>query len=739
MKKYLLTSAAALAFCGLFTSCTHDLGYDGEAAAAQNSVVKTYEQAFVTAFGQPDPNNEWGFGSSTVAATRTITVPGTNDSYDAFNPPTQDEINAAFPTAIPERADEVSDLLTLYNGKPYYNQYNPYATVNSLYDVYVGIVTKGYNLKITKAGEYELGGSYMNLKDGEYQHYNVYVDVDGDVTIKRNGDTHFNLYVIRGNVTIPSEFGKMTGCISVGTGATLNDFRDNGGSGKNGHTIRYFNRGTYNAKNNNGFDLENDATFYNEKIFDVTGPMKYSAGSGNTCYFMSFGPDAEITAPSMTLNSTCHFYTEGTVNISGETKVTQQGITWINNGHYTTGSMYFSAGNSTFYNYCQLIVTGNCSFKDGLFNMMDNSYAEFGTALFNNFHVNMGNNAGFNVKNGSKWGQQGAGIIQGFFAKDNNTTAYVRLAGTTYIPAHKGYAFQASGAKMTIAYEDMKFYKSFNFYIDQAYANSTYSDEITESNPLPQGDERGLADFGNTIQISGNDFSKVGFRLTEGQCAATWHGDEPDPSSDIVRVICEDLSVKDDTDWDFNDAVFDVQLFDNNSKVKITLRAAGGTLPLYIGNDNEAVEIHAKFKEFNPGLSISTGTMLSTGTSNSTGKYAYTGCAVPSYFINNTFGSTNVKEVAKNIPIKVQKLVNGEMQLILLECKKGKATAKVAVNKDFEWCDERYHINDKYRYEDTYGNEYGGFSLFVRGIFSADEWSNYNGPLTPEMVEQLDQ
>ena len=213
-------------------------------------------------------------------------------------------------------------------------------------------------------------------------------------------------------------------------------------------------------------------------------------------------------------------------------------------------------------------------------------------------------------------------------------------------------------------------------------------------------------------------------------------------ANDIVFV--EDLKTGDldkvtSTDWDFNDAVFDVQLFDNNSKVKITLRAAGGTLPLYIGNDDEAVEIHAKFKEFNPGLSISTGTMLSTGTSNSTGKYAYTGCAVPSYFINNTFGSTNVREVAKNIPIKVQKLVNGEMRLILLECEKGKATAKVAVNKEFDWCDERQHINSKYRYEDTYGNEYGGFSLFVRGIFSADEWSNYNGPLTPEMVEQLGQ
>ena len=70
MKKYLLTSAAALAFCGLFTSCTHDFDNDG-GSAAQNSVMKTYEQAFITAFGQPDPNQEWGFGTSTAkAATR---------------------------------------------------------------------------------------------------------------------------------------------------------------------------------------------------------------------------------------------------------------------------------------------------------------------------------------------------------------------------------------------------------------------------------------------------------------------------------------------------------------------------------------------------------------------------------------------------------------------------------------------------------------------------------------------
>ena len=498
MKKYLLTSAAALAFCGLFTSCTHDLGYDGEAAAAQNSVVKTYEQAFITAFGQPDPNNEWGFGTSTAkAATRSITING--DVYDEFNTPSTEEIAAAFPGAIPYGAEEIA--------------------VNGDYNYFYSR-GEGYNYKITNAGTYNIGGGWMNtqwVSDQNYQNggytnvllYNIYVSVGAneEVTITRQGDAHFNLYILSGKVTLDSNFGEKGGTISVASGATLNDNRDHIACN---YGCKLFNRGTINV---GAYKIGNNAKVYNQKTFTATGALEYNSGAGNTSYFYNMGDDVVLTAPSMTLNSTCNFISDGTVNISGDTFVTKDGIIWVNNGHYTTGSMRFSAGNSTFYNYCQLIVTGNCSFKDGLFNMMDNSYAEFGTALFNNFHVNMGNNAGFNVKNGSKWGQQGAGIIQGFFAKDNNTTAYVRLAGTTYIPAHKGYAFQASGAKMTIAYEDMKFYKSFNFYIDQAYANSTYWDEITESNPLPQGDERGLADFGNTIQISGNDFSKVGFRL----------------------------------------------------------------------------------------------------------------------------------------------------------------------------------------------------------------------------------
>ena len=137
MKKYLLTSAAALAFCGLFTSCTHDLGYDE--SSAQNSVVKKYEQAFITAFGQPDPNQEWGFGISTQASTRAYTVPGTSNTFDEFYYPSDEELAVVFPKDIPEGAEEVDDLGSLYFGKQYTNQYGT-GTATDLYAVYVNFI-----------------------------------------------------------------------------------------------------------------------------------------------------------------------------------------------------------------------------------------------------------------------------------------------------------------------------------------------------------------------------------------------------------------------------------------------------------------------------------------------------------------------------------------------------------------------------------------------------------------------
>lgn len=65
------------------------------------------------------------------------------------------------------------------------------------------------------------------------------------------------------------------------------------------------------------------------------------------------------------------------------------------------------------------------------------------------------------------------------------------------------------------------------------------------------------------------------------------------------RIMGEDLSASEGTDFDFNDVVFDFKIIDNGAKAKIELLAAGGTLPLRIGgtkdDENSGVEVHGKF------------------------------------------------------------------------------------------------------------------------------------------------
>lgn len=503
-------------------------------------------------------------------ATRGVTVNG--DTYSEFNLPSEAELTAAFPTAIPQGATEVPA------DGDYHFYYNNGA---------------GHNYQITAAGEYSIGGGWQNtewVSDESYPNggytivhpYNVYVKVNGNVTINRSGTPHFNLFILEGNVTLDSNFGEMGCQISVAEGATLIDNRNTLSCD---FGTKVFNRGTF--KTGGDYMIGNNAYFYNEGVFTVNngnGALSYNAGSGNPPYFYNWGDDVVLSAGSFTLNSNGGFISEGIVNIAGETKVTQAGIGWINNGHYTTGSMVFSAHNSTFYNYCQLIVNDNCAFTDGSFNMMDNSYAQFGTGLFNNFHVEMGDNAGFNVTGGTKWGQQGAGIVQGFFAKNDNTQAYVRLAGDNYVPAHVGSAFHVSGANLTLAYENMTFWDNLNeISLWSTWSGTNYWGETSEEKLVGDQDGRTTWDLHNVTNIiTGDDFSSTGFTLTDGQCAGTWNGGGGTPPGDpiVYTYAYEDTFMG---DYDMNDVVLYVsENKDDNTQVDITLMCTGASFDLYV-------------------------------------------------------------------------------------------------------------------------------------------------------------
>lgn len=658
MKKYLMTSAATVAIAAVFTSCNKDIEMMSPSDFAQNQ----YKAVFTNYVGGSiAANQDWGFGDDTTkGVTRTITVNG--DAYDKF--PSTADVAAYFPTTIPADADEVSQLETLYKGTKVQTQYGE-ATLYDIYAIYANKIVEGYNLKITQAGTTELGGNYQNASwDGEKgmsvaHPYNVYVYVDGNVTLKRVGATHFNLYILKGNVTLESNYGEQAGIISVAAGATLNDQRNSIAANQG---IKLFNRGTVNATNTEKYDIGNFSKVYNEGKFNVSGPLTYSPGDANDSYFMNLGDDAELTAPAMTLNSTGNFFNSGKVTISGETKVTQARLFWVNAGHYTTGTMTFSAKNTTFYNYCQLIVTGNAHMYDGEFNLMANSYTEAGTGEFDNFIVNMDSNTGMNIKGNVRMIAQGDGTYQGFRTSGSND--YLLIGGKVTVDAHYHTFSISSGITYSInAVEIIK-------------GGAVVTDEYLQS--INDG-AYPVLDFNGTECPYGN----LTVTPNANSCGATWtlgNGGQNDEVFDI-RIIGEDLSATRGSDFDFNDIVIDLK-FDGTNAV-VMLRAAGGTLPLRFGNGNDKVwEVHELFD-------VDEQVMVNTHAEKIRGAKYATKAAVRQEL---GYGISSASEAKDKLIIEVYK----NNQWCELTAETAEPAAKIAVGTDYQWLDERTSIKDVY-------------------------------------------
>ena len=614
-------------------------------------------------------NADYDFSTTANARTRSITVNG--DTYSAFNFPSSSDLEAAFPTSIPTDADEVADLESLYKGKTIQTQYGT-TTMSDLYAIYLNKITKDYNLKITKTGTIDVGG----CQNGADKLYNVFVSVDGNVTIKRPQNAFYRLYILKGNVTLDANFGEMAGVISIGEGATLNDPRTHIAANDG---IKVYNKGTYNVTNTNDywngkanvkFDIGNNASLYNEGKFTVkNGGMSYSAGAGNTSYFINMGDDAYLEASSMTLNSTCHFYNSGTVSISGETFVTQQGITWINNGHYTTGSMTFSAKNSTFYNYCQLLVTGNAHMYDGEFNLMNGSYTEAATAEFDNFIVNMGGNSGFNVLGNNTWAAQGDGTFQGF--KATGTNNYVRLGGNTTVAGHLK-SLETSGT-ITLAYNNI---------IDQGAGNSGVQ-------PTYQFNE-------GTTKVK---FSELNPTYNTTNCGASWNGDpsidEPITENQTWTYAFEDNKTR--CDFDLNDVVIQVRESEANAnKLIIKLVAAGCQYDNYVWLGNTQLSWNGN-AEVHDAFGVTRGVMVNTGRGEDTGVVETT-IDKPSGF---SFQTANFKIRPFKVNSDPTISTNAVSDYITVVTSKsagdlGQAPLGLAIPAKWKWPKERVIVNEAY-------------------------------------------
>ena len=170
-----------------------------------------------------------------------------------------------------------------------------------------------------------------------------------------------------------------------------------------------------------------------------------------------------------------------------------------------------------------------------------------------------------------------------------------------------------------------------------------------------------------------------------------------DPNS--IRVMAEDLNAtgSDDTDFDFNDIVFDV-FFDkeNTGKTNVLIKAAGGTLNLRIAlvqnpsdtNDEDWAEVHDLFSEFNDGLDCA-GKMINTnGTKSANANVrnrSLDGLLEPALELP---WSITTPAGAKDIKIQVYK----NDSWITIDATKGGPAAKFGCKTSYHWMNERVSI-----------------------------------------------
>ena len=171
-----------------------------------------------------------------------------------------------------------------------------------------------------------------------------------------------------------------------------------------------------------------------------------------------------------------------------------------------------------------------------------------------------------------------------------------------------------------------------------------------------------------------NKYTDWIIRITKGE-----------PEYDI-RIIAEDLNAtaSDDdvnSDWDFNDVVFDVKFLDpedivDGKNVKIRVVAAGGTYPLYVAGQ----EVHALFGQ-------NTDVMINTNARN-VGKYYDTDEEKVFYIQDDNAKSTNGKSIKVTVDMG-----NGPIEM---EAVTGKPAAKIGVSPNFQYCMERKNIKLQY-------------------------------------------
>ncbi len=716
MKKYLVTGLAAVAISGMFTSCTHE--NDTAGGSSNLGVVETYEKAFISRFGTPSPDADWGFGPSTVKA-------GTRANLFNFSLPD----NPTF-----KDIDDIDEptISGVYN------------TVDDATKAGVTVVDatnkQNFNVESNKSYAIDSKSSLNNL--GNIQNSVIYITEDMTFNMSLNQNASNTVVITKGKtVTVNSVNQYQT--YYVADGATLNFAYDISvergfhlfmGSGSTVNTQNITIKGVNPAssiRNNGGtlnigteqnkktLTLENGVTLWNEGAVNVYQELKIV--NNNSAIYNA--PGHTITIPSLTINNNNNLVVnDGTFTINGDIELSNVNAEVVNNGDLSGSSLTLKAGGK-FHNTGTTTITGKTTVDNN--NNVGGEWKNEGTFITEDFEikaycqkvwncckmiVHKANDTGIFKIYGEFVLDRGASIttdnvdwvnksnvymngLSLFKVKETfDSNNYDRDCGIHAMADEWAVLKAKSIVQRNNTNDQFRMAYYGNLWVDtQSHFPIWYKDDKTDQ---PNYKFFGNAKFGHEGDEGCPVIPVVNAEGKTYSCTPGYNHTGDDPFEPVIRVIAEDMgdqSLKEASDFDFNDVVFDVTWV-SESKVKIKILAAGGTLPLTVGwdgiedpNDPKAYIKH----EVHYMLGYSESTMINTHST--VGNYKD---GVPPYEFEFTgsFSKANfAANVRDNIPVKVRK--NGVWYDINAE--QGRAPGKIAVGTDYNpWCDERVDIDD---------------------------------------------
>jgi hypothetical protein len=706
MKRYLFRGATALVLGGFIAACSHD---DIDYSSIVDGKLKAYQEVFVDAYGKIDPNQNWGFG--TVAGVNSsrltrATMPDAPTFRDK-NPivrPTMPSYSNTLPTDAKYAKDyqNYQEGDVIYINAEYSSLNNPqntdnltiYADGNVTYDGATNQNGNGTKICVTQGSTLVLKQVYNNL--AVYLAPNATLDltqVNGTATFQNSNAAIF----LNSGSQVKAGSLKFTGSTKVlNAGGTITATEltlDEGNTLWNEGTVSVTNALTcsntgdfvYNAGGKTitagRVDLiNNDALLYNNGTVTVDDEIKLHNSIAEIVN------NGTLSGAALNMAAGGKMHNVGTTTISGKTDLTNSNSQWQNDGQYTSGSFDIDNYSKRNYNNCRLTVNGNFFLNRGEFvlnadaSVVTNSFTWVNTSNF--------------------W---------------MNSRSLVKIAETLLTQNYDvDYGFRGVGDEYAViqarAIEhegNEQFRMSYfgNLYVDAGtHFEQWYKDGPSNTNqPCYYYESSVKFSFSdaNDIKVTA---STAPLSIPASSCSPGYVGKEVEEESwgEWKRIICEDLSVTQRTDFDFNDVVFDARINMAKTKAQILLKAAGGTLPLTVGWSGAAGTSYSEYEVHNL-YKVATNVMVNTHAKN-----GVDGKADVEKTLYGNFNNYN------DIKIMVQK--RGEW--IEITAHEGEPASKILVNTTYQWCDERENISDVYN-----GTKFArSFTDYVNDPSVASDW-----------------